>query len=245
MLILGLLIGVDLILVITSCQPRVFSCHSPKLETGNLDCFCSKYPIPSAIQNLNEQIGEFFNGNISGVSLSRCGSKPYTVKVLLGDSPQDSIINYSFSDFVTGKLIFNGRLTRYITVNVNNVVGGLIVKGSLSCNDLAEKPNLELNFFNVKSIEVSNFYVKRSLNRCNVSFNVNDAEEFRVKDSRIRDVNNNVVADNCDLNQNSVNCSDVFMEEKDFDDNTLEIMLGIIVTLTCVAILVICLQNKS
>ena len=227
-----------------SCQSRVFSCKSPLPSSEDLNCICSKAPLPSSIQNLHEQTNQFSNSNISKISLTQCSAQHYTIKVQFGQE-QESLVNYSFSDFVSGKIIFNGELRKSISVYVENVVGSLSLKGSLTCSDdILEKPSLELNFRDVKSIEVSNFYVKRSKNTCNVTFNVNDSHDFQVKSSRIRDIRNKVVADSCQLNEEKVNCSDVFAEEKDFDDNTLEGMLVAIITLTIVAIAVICFRNR-
>lgn len=228
-----------------SCQSRVFSCLPPVTASEDLNCICSRAPLPSSIQNLHEQIDQFSNSNISKISLSQCSAEHYTIKVELGKDDQDSVIKYSFADFVSGKLIFNGELRKSISIYVENVVGSLHLKGSLTCSDdVTEKPSLELNFHDVKSIQVSNFYVKRSKNMCNITFNVNNSQDFRVKSSRIRDIGNNVVSDSCQLNEDRVNCSEVFAEEKDFDDNTLEGMLVAIITLTFVAIAVICFRNR-
>jgi len=224
----------------------VFSCLPPVPASEDLNCICTKSPLPSSIQNLHEQIDQFSNNNISKITLSQCSAQHYTIKVLLGQNEEDSVINYSFADFVSGKLIFNGELRKSISIYVENVVGSLYLKGSLACSDDAlEKPSLELNFRDVKSIQVSNFYVKRSVNTCNITFNVDNSVDFKVKSSRIRDIGNNVVADSCQLNEDKVNCSEVFAEEKDFDDNTLEGMLVAIITLTMVAIAVICFRNRN
>ena len=90
----------------------------------------------------------------------------------------------------------------------------------------------------------TNFYVKRSANLCNVTFNVYNSQDFEVRSSRIRDIGNNVAANSCKLNKDKVNCSEVFAEEKDFDDNTLEGMLAAIITLTIIAIAIICFRAR-
>jgi len=229
-----------------SCQSRVFSCQTPGPQTEHLDCICSKAPLPSSIQNLHEQTNQFSNRNISTISLTQCSAQHYTIKLQFGEEQQDTLINYSFSDFVSGKIIFNGEIRKAISVHIEDVVGVLSLKGSLICSDnMLEKPSLEITLSKVKLVRVSNFYVKRSENLCNVTFNVKDSQDFQVKSSRIRDIRNNVAADSCQLNEETVDCSDVFAEEKDFDDNTLEGMLVAIITLTLVAIAVICFRNRN
>lgn len=228
-----------------SCQARVFSCIPPPSTGETLTCTCTKSPLPSSIQNLHEQVSQFSQPNISQLSLSQCSSQHYTIKVQLGQDEEDSLIKYSFADFLSGKLIIHGEIRKSISFFIENVVGSFSLKGSLACSeDSTENPSLELNFHNVKSISVSNFYVKRSANRCNVTFNVYNSLDFEVRSTRIRDIGNNVAANSCQLNKDKVNCSEVFAEEKDFEDNTLEGMLAAIITLTIIAIAVICFRAR-
>ena len=147
---------------------------------------------------------------------------------------------FTFKNFVSLKLIFEGEIKENVTVDISNfrgvfgnVLGQVEIKGVVRCfNYSGTEPQqrniLNINIDKVDTVTVSNFFIKDSDNSCDVNFLTHGATNFIVKESKFqKNITGDIRSDICIRNKLEVPCHEVFLEHKRLD-YTLTIVITII-----------------
>ena len=147
---------------------------------------------------------------------------------------------FTFKNFVSLKLIFEGEIKENVTVNISNfrgvfgnVLGQVEIKGVVRCfNDSGtgrqQRNILNINIEKVDTVMVSNFFIKDSDNSCDVNFVTHGAANFIVKESKFqKNITGDIRSDTCVRDKAEVACTEVFIEHKRLD-YTVAIVMTII-----------------
>ena len=150
------------------------------------------------------------------------------------------INKFTFKNFVSLKLIFEGEIKENVTVDIlnfkgvfGNVLGQVEIKGVVRCfNDSGterqQRNKLNINIEKVDTVTVSNFFIKDSDNSCDVNFFTRGASNFIVKESKFqKNITGDIRSEVCVRNKLEVPCHEVFIEHKKLD-YTLTIVMSII-----------------
>ena len=173
------------------------------------------------------------------VGIENCSAPHYTVLLQLGEAGVH-MNKFTFNNFVSLKLIFEGEIKENVTVDISNfrgvfgnVLGQVEIKGVVRCFNYSDMERQQRNILNINidkvdTVTVSNFFIKDSDNSCDVNFLTHGARNFIVKESKFqKNITGDIRSDTCSRDKLEVPCHEVFIEHKRLD-YTLTIVITII-----------------
>ena len=224
---------------------RVLKCHenqSPSGPSNSLECRCIRPPLPNTIQAFDEEINTFMSNMITEVSLENCTSPHYNMRINIDE---DTIKQYTFQNFISGKFILEGEVKDNISIQFenfqgpfNDIVGLVKLRGVLRCfnSSSGTKKVLKIKFVNVESVLIENLYVKDNDESCIVNVITKDAKLVKIKGGSFTEVVSDIEAETCVWNDVTADCKDLF-KLKDVEENyTVRIVVASIMVMTVGAV---------